>query len=184
LKVICSYCRQYLHDSEPYDSEDISHGLCDECSDYFGRQWAGLHLGEFLDRFELPVLALDCSRRVIAANSAMARILGKENREISGLLGGEVLECQYARFPEGCGRTVHCKDCAIRLSVEHTLKTGENLRDVPASLSHKSKEAALLISTTYKGRFVLVEIRDISEPAESSQIKEKVNDTELTGPKN
>jgi hypothetical protein len=80
MKVICSYCRTSLGEKEPLDSDLVSHGMCEECVEYFTRQWDGLPLGEYLDRFESPVLVVDKDCRILAANQGMADMLGKGER--------------------------------------------------------------------------------------------------------
>jgi hypothetical protein len=181
LKVICSYCREFLHEIEPYESEEISHGLCNNCFAHLRKQWGGLKLGEFLDDFEKPVLAAGEDVRIIAANAAMAKLLGKGNREVFGLLGGEVLECKHARNPRGCGRSIHCKACAIRNAVTHTITTGESLAGIPATLHAGSDEIDLLISTTNMEGYVLLEITEILEPDKSAPQTEKGCDAKPAG---
>ena len=146
MKVICSFCRADLGDKEPVDLDSVTHGMCDACADHFGKQWDGLHLGEYLDQFDYPVLALNGDRRVVAANQPMADMLGKSDRQLFGLLGGEAMECMYSRLPEGCGSTVHCETCTIRKTVMEVLETDEPREWVPAYVDRGDRRLWLTIS--------------------------------------
>jgi PAS domain-containing protein len=147
-----------MGDKEPLDDSSISHGMCEPCSDHFSRLQDGLSLGEYLDDFPLPVIAVDGDGRVLAANQQMATLLGKEQRDLAGLLGGDVMECAYARLPEGCGKTVHCETCAVRLAVMRTLETGEPQQRVPAFVQRDEGRLDVWISTSPVGRTVRVVI--------------------------
>mgnify|MGYP006280444429 CR=1 FL=1 len=138
MKVICSYCHKEMGETD--GPGPPSHGMCEECLEYFTRQWAGLKLGEYLDGFDVPIAAVDGDARIISWNDKMAAIIGRPREEASGLLCGEAMECHHARLPGGCGRTAHCKTCAIRNSIEHTVDTGEPCHNVPATLSAESNE--------------------------------------------
>ena len=156
MKIICSFCRADLGEKEPLEVDVVTHGMCDACADHFGRQWAGLGLGEYLDRFDRPVLAVNQDGRVVAANQAMADMLGKSDRRVFGLLGGEAMDCRYARLPEGCGSTVHCKTCTVRNTVTEVLETGEPREGVSAYVDRGDRRVGLTISAYKRDRFVLL----------------------------
>ena len=163
MQVICSYCRASLGEKEPLDNDLVSHGMCEECIEYFTRQWNGLSLGEYLDRFDVPVLVADEEFHIIAANQEMADMLGKEDRQTSGLLGGEAMECIYARLEEGCGNTVHCSICAVRNAVNHTVQTGESLHRIECYVERDMGREPFLVSTVKLERSVQV----VLEPAQA-----------------
>ena len=77
----------------------------------------------------------------------MAKMLNKSDREVFGLLGGEVMECAYARLPEGCGKTVHCEACTIRNTVMAAMESGEPQMHVPVKLKQADREVEMTIST-------------------------------------
>ncbi len=132
MRIVCSYCLAEMEPAAPGEQEDqVSHGVCAGCLQYFRRQWEGLSLGEYLDRFPEPVLAVDGDGRVIAANQTMAAALGKPRQEVEALLGGDVMECRWARRPVGCGKTDHCLGCSVRNTVERCLATKEDQLQVP-----------------------------------------------------
>jgi PAS domain-containing protein len=96
--------------------------------------------------------------RLLGANQSAADMLGKSREELVGLLGGEAMECVYARLPGGCGGTVHCQTCMIRRTVSETHADGHPRVDVPATLEAGQGPACLLISTDYRDGLVWVRI--------------------------
>ena len=150
MKVICSYCREKLGEKEPFEDENVSHGMCEECYDYYQEQIKGLSLEEYLDKFEAPVIIVDRDGRIVAANEMAETVTGrgKSTCDLMGLLGGEVMECMYARLPEGCGRTEHCVACGIRNTVMASMESGKSQVRVPVKLQKVDKEVRMVISTT------------------------------------
>ena len=163
MRVICSYCRAELAPKEPLADDSITHTMCPDCLDHFGRQTEGWSLGELLDQFDVPVLAVDCDGRAIAANQATADMVGKSRRELFGLLGGDLMECAHARLPGGCGKTVHCKACAIRNTVQKTIETGEPQTRVRAYLNQDGGRIEMFISTSRIPSGVVLIIEDLSK---------------------
>jgi len=161
LRAVCSYCHKDMGRRPPLNDGGLTHAMCPDCDAYFGRQWAGQSLGEYLDRFAFPVMLIERQGRVVAANQAAGAMLGKDRVRMVGLLGGEAMECVHARLPEGCGGTVHCATCAIRNAVTRTRASGEPLSRVPARLKRTAGTAELLISTALEGQLVRVTV----EPA-------------------
>jgi PAS domain-containing protein len=147
MKVVCSYCRSLIREKEPMGDATVSHSICPACFEHYAPQWEGLSTGAFLDRFDAPIAVVDLDIKVLAINQRLAKRLGITDREAAGLMGGELLECDYARLPEGCGRTVHCKACTVRGVVTNTLATGEPQHAVPARIEVNSKALALELST-------------------------------------
>jgi len=156
VKVICSYCRKKIGEKEPINDDSVSHGMCQECYDYYKEQVNGLPLDKFLDRFEVPLLVVDKNVRILAANKMFKNLTGRSHRDVFGLLGGEVMECVYARLPEGCGRTAHCLACSIRNTVMATMESEEPQMQVPVKLRRESKEIEMVISAEKIGSFVRI----------------------------
>ncbi len=163
MHVICSYCRKDMGTKPPLRDGGVTHAMCPECDAYFGTQWAGMSYPAFVARFPFPVVLVEAEGRVVAMNEAACGFLGRQPREVVGLLGGEAMECAYARLPEGCGKTTHCAACAIRNSVQETHRTGRTLTRVPATLRRASQQHQLLVSTRLEGKVVRAAI----EPAEA-----------------
>jgi PAS domain-containing protein len=158
MKITCSFCRADIGEKEPLDDDSVTYELCDACADHFARQWDGLELGEYLDRFDQPVLAVNQDGRIVAANRPMADMLGKSERQIFGLRRGEAMECRYARLPEGCGDTVHCEICSVRNTVLEVLETGESREQVPAYVDRGAYRVPLTISAYERDGIVLLVI--------------------------
>ena len=167
IRTICAYCHATIAEEIATGDDQTSHGMCGACEAHFRPQWfEGVTLGEYLDRFGDPVLVVDGQGRVVAANRPMATLLGWPSRALAGLLGGDAMECQYARLPGGCGQTVHCKTCTIRRTVEATLGDGQPRLRVPTHFCHVDGPRSLLISTRRVGRTVEVTVEPGEAPEE------------------
>jgi len=134
VKVQCSYCGEHLGDEPPYDTDDVSHGVCLDCFSYFKRQADGLSLGEYLSDLAFPIFIVDHDRRVLAANKTMLDLIGLGEESVLGRRGGEVITCSRARNPGGCGASTHCRSCTVRILVQETLDDGAPRHRVGATL--------------------------------------------------
>lgn len=163
MKVICCGCGTSLSDkpSTVNDEDAVSHGLCGPCGLNFVAQM-GLPLDEYLESLDVPVVTVTADGIIGAGNELVVELLGKSSADINGLPGGDVFECQNARLPGGCGRTIHCSGCTVRNTVMETARTGKARRNVPAYLDQGvdgvSRMAELLISTEMKGGVILLRI--------------------------
>ncbi len=137
-----------MGEKAPLEDAGRTHGICPDCDQHFSPQWDGFNLSDYLDTFEEPVVIFSPDSRVIAFNESYSRAYLDEAKKPKGLLGGEFLECANARLPEGCGHTVHCRDCAIRNTIAATLRTGKPQKDIPAFLN-----------TTVHGKTVVKKLR-------------------------
>ena len=162
MKVICSYCRKKMGEKEPLNDDSVSHSMCQECYDYYKGQVNGLSLDKYLDKFEAPVLIVDKDNRIVAANKMVETMTGRSHRDVFGLLGGEVMECEYARLPEGCGKTAHCVACTIRINVMAAMESGEPQMHVPVKLLQEDIEIEMVISTEKIGSLVRIVIESLN----------------------
>ncbi len=162
MKVICSYCRKKIGEKEPFNDYSVSHGMCQECYDYYEEQINGLSLDKFLDKLEAPVLIMDENNRIVAANKMAGTMTGKSHREVFGLLGEEMMECVYARLPEGCGEKAHCEACTIRNAVMAAMESGEPQMHVPVKLLQEDREIEMVISTEKIGSLVRIVIENVN----------------------
>ncbi len=178
LRQVCLYCNAYLgsvkesgeteeaglSESSPDRAVRISHGVCPDC---FPKLVAGSGqtLADFLDGLAAPVFVVDGAGCIVTANQKALQAVGKDLAAIKGLPGGEVFSCRYARLPEGCGETIHCKTCTIRLTVTHTFDTGTPCINVPAymDLGDRTgiKTIRFVISTEKGGDMVLLRVDDM-----------------------
>lgn len=169
MKRICAWCKTELEvsrasafDEAPIENAPISHGLCPECA-FHVRSSMGMQVQEFLDGLGAPVVLVDEDAKVVCANAQARDMLGKDASRIDGFKGGEVFECEYAYLPEGCGNTVHCSGCTVRLTVMDTLNTGRSHDRVPAFLNQRNVgKISLLISTEKVEDAVLLRIDDVT----------------------
>jgi PAS domain-containing protein len=161
VRVVCSYSHKSLGTKPPLRDGSLSHGMCRECGEHFGRQWSGLSHDQYLDRFDFPILLVEGEGRIVAANRAAGTLLGHRPSEMVGLLGGEAMECSRARLPGGCGRTVHCPTCAIRNAVTETHRSGVPLARVPARLVRSDRDVDLLLTTTLEDDLVRVVVEPV-----------------------
>ncbi len=106
--------------------DTITHSICRECREHFLTNDGDLR--SYLDSFDLPIFLVNQEEKILIANEQSMKLLGKEPEEIEDSLGGDAMECAYARLPGGCGHTIHCKTCAMRNSVTETYRTGESLK--------------------------------------------------------
>jgi PAS domain-containing protein len=146
------------------DNQVITHGICPDCLSYF-RQNMNLSFDKFLNRLEAPVLMIDADGTVQLANDKALDYLDKSIEQVRGFLGGDVMECAYARLPEGCGNTTHCAACTIRNNVMKTHETGQSLKRVPAFLNRQNRDTIdkikFLISTEKLGDVVLLRLDEV-----------------------
>ncbi len=156
MKIICSYCLIEIGEKEPLSNDAVSHGMCKSCYANFREQIRGVPLGKYLDRFEAPVLIVNQDRRMVAANKMATVMTGKPEKDLVGLLGGEVMECARARLPEGCGHTVHCVACGIRNAVTATMETGEPQVRVPVQLVQENRKLQMVLSTEKIGTLICI----------------------------
>jgi PAS domain-containing protein len=165
MRVICSYCRRTIRADPRARITDVSHGMCEACGLHFARLWAGMPVGEYLDDLDRPVVLLDGDGRVIAMNSKLATLIGAEQDGVQGLTGGEAFACVHSRLPEGCGRTVHCRECAVRRTVETVARTGKAQERVPAYLDVEAGRIDLRITAKpAKAGIVQVKIEEMGAP--------------------
>jgi hypothetical protein len=169
MKRICSWCRRNIGAPDSRNDPDdaiITHGICPDCV----RQVCTHKkedLSRYLDHFDFPVFLVDSDVEIITANQQGFSALRKRPEEVEGRRGGDAFDCRYAALPGGCGKTIHCKSCAIRLTVADTYKTGKGHEKVPAfpDLDFLTGESRIrfLISTEKRGDAVLLRIDEIME---------------------
>ncbi|MDW7773006.1 MAG: PAS domain-containing protein [Desulfobulbaceae bacterium] len=166
---ICVRCKKQLLPQEDLRTEKvITQGICSRCTVQL-TQGIPQNFRELLNIIPEPVLVLDCRGVVKTANDCGMKFLGKNPGEIEGCLGGEVLGCAFANLPEGCGKTEHCRTCAIRNIVMDTLTRGRGYSNVPAFQNIKTPRGERImrfyISTEKIADRILLRIDDILERA-------------------
>jgi stage V sporulation protein SpoVS len=166
MKQVCLYCGCHLGtvDAPPEDPVPISHGVCALCLPTLLSK-LGQPLTDFLDTLPGAILVVDSDCRVVGANTLGLQQISKELSAINGQLAGQAFECKNSKLQGGCGGTIHCKTCTIRITVTKTAETGENCHCVPAfiDLAEVSKDRTIrfLISTEKVRDAVLLRIEDV-----------------------
>jgi hypothetical protein len=168
MRVICAWCKKDLGTkaTTSVDESPVSHGICPDCVKKIMAP-LGKPLETFLDTLAGPVLAVDGDGRVFSANAAGYSLLKKTPADVKGQLGGDVFECKWAKTPGGCGKTIHCKSCTIRMTVTDTMTTGKSHIRTEAypDLFYITKDMRVrfLISTEKVGEAVLLRIDEVKE---------------------
>ncbi len=165
MLVVCAYCRKTISDDRSGGSCDVSHGMCPSCADHFERLWKGMPLSDWLETLDRPVIVMNGDGAIVAVNQKVASLFGREKADMRGLLGGEAFACVHSRLPEGCGKTIHCRECTIRRAVDSVARTGTALQRVPAYLDTKDGRVNLRISVKAKDGLVRVVVEEL-KPAE------------------
>ena len=167
MRRICAWCKKELTPREDMSTErEITHGICSICALKFTSN-VPKKVKDMLDIITEPVLVIDALGMVKTANESGLKLLGKDLGSIEEHLGGDVLECAYAKLPEGCGRTEHCKTCAIRNVLMDTLTHDRSYKKVPAYQKIRTPNGERIIrffiSTEKVGEQILLRIDDIEE---------------------
>ena len=175
MKRICAWCQKNLGPSNlPEENADfpITHGICGDCMSQMLSSQAKT-LRSFLDQFTKPVFLVNPEGIIVTGNNAGLSLLEKKPEEVEGELGGDAFGCRYADLPGGCGNTVHCKTCTIRLTVSDTMESGKSNIKIPAypDLHHITGERRIrfLITTERIGEAVLLRIDDVAELKRAQQ---------------
>jgi len=140
----------------------VSHGSCEECGRFFGTNSKNVPIKEFIESFSFPILRVNANVVILDANEHALKFLGKGHDEISGRLGGDVIDCVNSQLLGGCGQTLCCTSCVIRRSVTETHKTGTQFIDVETfpilSAGTGVKKIHVKISTVRRSGSVLLKI--------------------------
>lgn len=158
-----------------HEESFITLAICQDCAaTLFGE----LKLDQaelFLEKLPEPVVVVDRDGIVMTANNLARVQLGKGLHNIMGFTVGKIIECEHADKPEGCGKSIHCNGCTIRMCVEDTYNTGRSHVDVPAygepifeAGSYPKKRSLMAISTARIADVVMLKIVNISETKEAN----------------
>ena len=167
MRRICAWCKKELSPREDMETEsEITHGICSVCALKFSSN-VPKTAKVMLDIISEPVLIVDSLGIIITANESGLKMLGKDLDSVENHLGGDALDCSYAKLPEGCGKTEHCKTCAIRNVLMDTLTHGRSYKKVPAyqkiNTPTGDRIMRFFISTEKMGDQVLLRIDDVDD---------------------
>ncbi len=173
MKRVCAWCGEILGYRGGEDGP-ITHGICKSCAAEMFQAIENRNFQSYLDRFHEPILLVDSDMQVKTANERACDLLGKDLKFIEDLPGGNVIECEYAYTPEGCGRSIHCQSCAIRHTVQQTHQTNEayirqtafqNIRT-----NEGTKKVLLNITTEKSGGIIFLRIDEMGEAKDEEEI--------------
>ena len=169
IRRVCCVCGVEL--GSPLETnkpgETLSHGFCRHCLEQY-MAGTGESFDDYLDTIEVPILVANSNGSVLFANTQARELVSKDLDQISGRLGGEVFDCEYASLPGGCGHTIHCQSCTVRNTIMKTFETGEPCTRVKACLDLDTiigpRVARFLISSEKTGETVTLIIEEINTP--------------------
>jgi PAS domain-containing protein len=167
MRFVCSYCRVVMGDDPGAAVRGTSHGMCRACYDHFAKLWDGMSLSEYLDTVPAPVAVVDGRGRVLGANREHAALAGGAGAEVGGA-ASRAFACAWSRRPEGCGATIHCRECTIRQAVRHVQETGEPVVGARAWLQTGDGLLDLRISVSRDREVVKVVVEEAS-PASTAR---------------
>lgn len=166
MKQTCISCRQELTDLQGQTGPPrISQGVCADCLQKIWQE-TPRSSREILENFQAPVLLVDDRNRIRAANGLASRILNRPLPEIENQLPGDAMECDHARLPGGCGQTVHCQSCSLRMALDRTMATGEGIEKMPTYLDVYQADGSVtrrffMISTEKMSDLILLRIDEV-----------------------
>jgi hypothetical protein len=168
VKILCSHCQKVVGIREHHTDPDLGPVLCPDCGDHFINEYGGVSLGEYLDRFEEPLIVINSELRVVACNRKGRGEVEATGIRPYGLLNGDFMDCRNSTLGDGCGQTPYCPQCGIRNSVTQTLQTGKPLERVSVTFTGSGENGTCTrewsLSTRKVGETVHVGLR---HPAKS-----------------
>ncbi len=168
MRVVCAYCQGVVREDGVPSAAGTSHGMCPACSEHFAKLSEGMSLSEYLESMPDPILVVDEAGRVLGANQKVAALFGRERVEFRGILPGQAFACAWSRLPEGCGGTMHCRECTIRKAVARVHETGEAMRGVRAWLPSAEGCVEVRVSVEVEAALVTVKVeRLVSSQAQA-----------------
>ena len=163
----CFYCAGVLDKPKLIATiGGIANELCTKCKLHFAFL-QGLTLQEFIDKQVVAIIVLDGNGTLQTVNEKARELFNKDLYLFKGEAPGRVFECEYAQLPEGCGQTVHCSGCAIRIAITETFASGEPVFKMRATLKTvkqgEPQEICYYISTRKRGDSIILQIEDSAE---------------------
>ena len=164
MKIKCRSCNGEIDNQNLGAIIDyLKDELCSNCKlDLSCRE--GITLQEVIDKQIAPIIVLDQEGLVQTVNEKARELFNQTLYYFRGKTVGKVFECKYAQLPEGCGKTVHCSSCSIRLAISETFTSGKPVTRMGATLkslgSGEQQEIHYYISTMKRRDAVILQIDD------------------------
>ena len=160
MHLICSYCGRYINEKKPFESTNLTHGLCLDCFVPTSMLTCGVSYDEYIETCDVPAIILNSRHQVLAANGIAMAMLGKPIENLKGMLAGEALECPNSKLPDGCGRTIHCQTCTVRILIQKTLKLAISHHHELVSLETANGRSDFLVSTIFYDDLIQISFED------------------------
>ena len=162
MEQVCAWCGNTTGTIEGI--HEVSHGICPTCAEFYTNDEEAMV--DFLNKLKYPVMVVNDEGRVQAANDQVLEIVGKTNDEIKNQLGGDVMSCEHASKPGGCGKTEHCTGCGIRNTVMATFEDHNSRNEVAYMLIQQPdntiKKLRFNITTEMVNDIVLLQVNEIT----------------------
>jgi PAS domain S-box-containing protein len=82
------------------------------------------------------MLLVNAQRHIQKANKVAERFTGTSAADLLGRSVGDALHCPYARDDSrGCGFGPHCRNCALRQTINNTIETGRSHHELEVAFS-------------------------------------------------
>lgn len=166
----CAWCKKKMPAPHPRAEAVITRGMCEVCAHRLLRA-LGRPVQEFLDELGAPVVVLDTTMAIQAANKQAQHLLKKDLPQLEGRGPGEAIGCVNSTVAGGCGKSIHCQSCTIRQTVRDSFVTGTTHKDVVAypdiQVESQVKQLRMRISTEKRGDIVFLRVDEMnrSRPA-------------------
>ena len=162
----CLKCKNTLVQGFDENEEKfITNKICPDCKSDIQCNQGPTKISELLDFFELPVIAINKDRQVIAANTHALNLTNKSLDESLFMLGGDFMNCKHSILSEGCGNTDHCITCAVSHCIAMTHETGIGFNKIKTHLHTRDgeieKKLKITITTELQNDIALLRIDEI-----------------------
>ena len=163
MKKICAWCNKELPFANYDKSATITHGICSDCAERVFKISHPHTILELINRIKSPIVVIKNDTTIALSNKQADRML----KAVPGDKTGDAIECSCAQLPGGCGKTIHCKACTIRRTIQKTRDTGKSYSDVKAYQNIQSPEGTkrqtIKIATEKIWDTILVRIDEFKE---------------------
>ena len=144
MKRQCAWCKKEMGQvtsPSKSGSQEISHGICSACEFHMRASSRTMELNEYIEDFPHPIVIIDNDRVITNANKVARVALDQDFSSVEQLPAGKVLECKNSHLPGGCGKTVHCGTCNLRILIMDTYNLDKQYVDEQIIIEQTSENA-------------------------------------------
>jgi nitrogen-specific signal transduction histidine kinase len=165
VRNYCTWCGIELTDNNT--KTVAGKQLCDNCTGKPLNNETYASVREFIDNLDQPVIIIENDTEITMVNKAAENVFLNNSAILEKSRAGDALQCTCAKLPGGCGKTIHCKACAIRQAVENTRKTGKGYNNIKAfqyvNTPNGKELRTVVISTEKAWNTVLVQVHELNQ---------------------